>query len=101
MATSDPVTVRLFGILREQAIQHDGLTTLTLDVGASGITALQIANSLGLDTCLIEGVFVNHTVYCLDHIVLPGDRVAFVPVGTPGPHRFTLGLYSAGKSRDS
>lgn len=101
MTSSDLVTVRLFGILREQALKHDGHTTLTLEVEVSGTAALQIALSLGLDTDLIEGVFVNHTVYGLDHPVLPGDRVAFVPVGTPGPHRFTLGLYSAGRSRDS
>ena len=29
--------------------------------------------------------------------VSPGDRVAFVPYGTPGPHRVFLGLYTAGK----
>jgi len=29
--------------------------------------------------------------------VSPGDRVAFVPYGTPGPHRVFLGLYAAGE----
>ena len=46
---------------------------------------------------MIEGVFVNHTVYDLGHYVMPSDEVAFVPYGTPGPHRFYLGLYKAGK----
>jgi hypothetical protein len=33
--------------------------------------------------------------------ISPGDRVAFVPYGTPGPHRVFLGLYAAGKESDA
>ena len=40
---------------------------------------------------------MNRTVYGIGHHVDPGDRVAFVPYGTPGPHRVYLGLYKAGK----
>ena len=32
-------------------------------------------------------MFCNHRTYPIDHIIMPGDRVAFVPYGTPGPHR--------------
>ena len=44
----------------------------------------------------IEGVFVNHVVHGIGVHVSQGDRVAFVPYGTPGPHRVLLGLHSAG-----
>ena len=60
-----------------------------------------IATRLDLPHDLIEGVFCNHTVYGLDHVIRPGDRIAFVPYGTPGPHRFTLGLYDAGRGNRS
>jgi hypothetical protein len=43
---------------------------------------------------------VNHTVHGLDVWLNPGDRVAFVPFDTPGPHRVFLGLYEAGKDSE-
>ena len=66
---------------------------LHLEIAEDGESAAEIATRLGLPHDLIEGVFCNHTVYGLDHVIRPGDRIAFVPYGTPGPHRFTLGLY--------
>ena len=64
----------------------------------SGIVAAELAETIGLDTGSIEGVFVNHVLGPVTVRVMPGDRVAFVPYGTPGPHRFYLGLYDAGKA---
>ena len=40
----------------------------------------------------IEGVFINGNAGPLDRTVRPGDRVAYVPPGTPGPYRVILGL---------
>lgn len=71
-------------------------STVHLRIAEEGTTAREIASELELDLELIEGVFVNGTVYDLDHPVAAGDRIAFVPHGTPGPHRFYLGLYRAG-----
>ena len=94
---TQPVTVRIFGSLRvaceEQGLPH----TFPVEVPAVGISARELAISLNLAPELIEGVFVNHTVYRLSVTVHPGDRIAFVPHDTPGPHRFFLGLYSAGR----
>lgn len=91
-------TVRMFGLLHS-ARRAAGLpSTVDVDIPAGGVPARRVAVGLGLDTDMIEGVFVNRTVYDLDHEVLPGDRVAFVPYGTPGPHRFYLGLYRAGRA---
>ena len=62
-----------------------------------GLAARDLAVSLQLPPEKIEGVFVNHVVHGLSVHVSPGDRVAFVPYGTPGPHRVFLGLYAADK----
>lgn len=92
-------TIRMFGELRDLRRAGGLSDSVTLDLPAEGSTALEIAENLGLPLDRIEGVFVNHKVYGLDRVVMPGDRTAFVPPGTPGPHRVFLGLYQAGKSR--
>ncbi len=93
------VTVRVFGLLREVRLERGLLPSAEAEVPEDGITAGEIADELGLPRDLIEGVFCNHTVYGLGHVIRPGDRVAFVPYGTPGPHRVTLGLYDAGRGQ--
>jgi len=96
------VTVRMFGLLHLYCREHGMPSTLETTVPAAGTTGRDLAMELGLPCEQIEGVFVNRTVYGIDHPVMPGDRVAFVPYGTPGPHRVFLGLYDAGKeSRDT
>jgi molybdopterin converting factor small subunit len=97
MSIPEVVTIRLFGVLHALRCEQGLSTTIEIPVAAEGIPARAIAEDLDLPVDLIEGVFVNHKVYGLDHVVVPGDRVAFVPPGTPGPHRFFLGLYRAGQ----
>jgi len=88
----------MFGVLHS-ARRAAGLpSAVSIEIAEEGATARDIAVELGLDSGLIEGVFVNGTVYDLDHPVVAGDRIAFVPHGTPGPHRFYLGLYRAGRA---
>lgn len=97
MAEPEPVTVRMFGLLHTLRKEHRLPTTVTVEVPAAGVDAETLATQLELPIDRIEGVFCNGTVYSLDRVVMPGDRVGFVPYGTPGPHRFYLGLYAAGK----
>jgi len=97
MSEKSTATVRMFGCLYEARCERGEPTTVEVEVPTDGIAASDIALSLGLSLDLIEGVFCNATVYPLSRVVRPGDRVAFVPYGTPGPHRFSLGLYKAGK----
>lgn len=94
-----PVTVRTFGMLRALRVERGLPISVEIEVADEGTSAGEIADELGLPRDLIEGVFCNHTVYGLGHLVRPGDRVAFVPYGTPGPHRVTLGLYDAGRGQ--
>jgi len=95
--TANPITVRVFGSLRPQRDERGLPHTFTCDVPDDGISGRDLARSLDLDPDLIEGIFVNHTVHGIAVTVHPGDRVAFVPYDTPGPHRVFLGLYDAGK----
>jgi hypothetical protein len=94
------VTVRLFGVLHAMRRAAGLRTTLAVDVPAEGIPARALAQELDLPVDRIEGVFCNGDVFGLSRILRPGDRVAFVPYGTPGPHRFYLGLYDAGHEDD-
>jgi molybdopterin converting factor small subunit len=96
MQAMDVVTVRVFGVLREFQRER-GLVAETVErIPADGVSAGELAELMGLPVDSIEGAFCNHTIYGLTHVVVPGDQVAFVPYGTPGPHRYFLGLYKAG-----
>ncbi len=95
--TGTPVTVRMFGLLHLYRTERGLPTTVEFVVPDGGTTGRDLATALDLPVERIEGVFVNRTVYGIDHAVMPGDRVAFVPYGTPGPHRVFLGLYDAGR----
>ena len=97
MSDVRPATVRVFGMLCEFQRKR-GLPSETLEaIPVEGISASDLAARMGLPVDRIEGAFCNHTIYGLAHVVHPGDEVAFVPYGTPGPHRFMLGLYRAGR----
>jgi len=96
MGAREPVEVRMFGFLHSLRREAGLPSVVTVDVPAEGLSARSLAESLDLPLEMIEGVFVNRTVYGIGHHVDPGDRVAFVPYGTPGPHRVYLGLYKAG-----
>jgi hypothetical protein len=97
MADPETVTIRMFGLLQTLRKERGLPTTVTVEVPAAGVDAETLAGQLDLPIDNIEGVFCNGTVYGLDRVIIPGDRIGFVPYGTPGPHRFYLGLYAAGK----
>jgi len=91
-----PVTVRMFGLLHLLRSEQGLPSTVEVEIPDEGTTGRRLAEEIGLPCDRIEGVFVNRTVYGIDHPIMPGDRVAYVPYGTPGPHRVFLGLYKAG-----
>lgn len=63
------------------------------------ITGLALSQILGIERDDIEVIFVNGFVQGVDYMINPGDRIAFLPPGCPGPHRFCLGFY--GKNQDN
>jgi hypothetical protein len=91
------VSVRAFGVLGCLLRDRGLASPLRHPVPPQGVSAAQIAAELDLPLDRIEGVFDDHVIHNIDHTILPGHSIAFVPYGTPGPHRFFLGLYEAGK----
>lgn len=96
MTTQATTTVRMFGALHTIRKERGLEPTVEANIPPGGCVASDLAQQLDLPREKIEAVFINHLVYSLDHIIQPGDRVAFVPTGIPGPHRFLLGIYGAG-----
>jgi len=90
------IYIRMLGFLYTFRRRQGLPSSFELQLPAEGKSALAIAQELELPIDKIEAVFCNNTIYSLDHRIMPGDRVAFVPHGTPGPHRFTLGIKQAG-----
>ncbi len=97
MSTQANTTVRMFGALhtfrREQGLEPK----IEVEIPPDGRTAHDLARDLGLPMAKVEAVFVNHIVYGLNQVIKPGDRVAFIPTGIPGPARIQLGIINAGQ----
>lgn len=95
------VAVRIFGSLRPALVERGLPHEFSAEVPETGITGRELAERLCLPMEHVEGVFVNHVVHGLGIRIMPGDRIAFVADDTPGPHRFFLGLYEAGKDDEA
>lgn len=53
----------------------------------------ELTERLGIAPERVEVIFVNRKAFAADRaLIRPGDRVALVPPGVPGPHRFLLGF---------
>lgn len=60
---------------------------------AGELTGPQLLRELDIAPERVEVMFVNRKAYAADTAMIhPGDRVALVPPGVPGPHRFLLGF---------
>ncbi len=89
-----PVTVRMIAMLYGYCQQRGLPTTVRLEVPPQGRSAREIALELQLPVERIEGVFLNHRGAGLDALVHPGDRLAFVPPGTPASHPAFFGTFT-------
>jgi hypothetical protein len=87
------VTVRAIAFLDTFCKEHGLPTTMSVEVPDKGVSAFDLAGSVGLPVERIEGIFHNYRVSGLDAVVLPGDRVAFVPYGTPASHPAFFGPF--------
>lgn len=92
MSSKANTTVRMFGALHTIRKDRGLPDQAEVVVPEGGCAAEAIARDLDLPLNKIEGVFINHKAYPLDHKVEPGDRVAFIPTGVPGPARLQLGI---------
>ncbi len=57
------------------------------------VTGTELLELLHIEPAAVEVMFVNRKAHAADlACIRPGDRVALVPPGVPGPHRFLLGF---------
>ena len=94
MQTPSHVTVRSIAFLDAFCKEHGMPSTMSVEVPETGMTALALAESVGLPLALIEGIFHNYTTSGLNTLIMPGDRVAFVPPGTPASHPAFFGSFN-------
>lgn len=94
------VTVRFFGQFHNFIKKKTGNTYLEVIVPENGKIAFEIAKDIGLPIEKTEAVFRNGIINNLYDKVFPGDRIAFVPYGTPGPYRVFLGMIRENKERE-
>ena len=86
------ISIRIFGFLRRY-MDTQGLSyAFDKDIDPKGEPAYNIAVELHIPPKEIEAVFINGSVKNIYDSVFPGDRVAFIPYGTPGPYRVFLGM---------
>jgi hypothetical protein len=62
-------------------------------------TGTGLAERLEIPLDDVEIIFVNGWAQDISYTINPGDRVAFVPPGCPGPHRYYLGFVTKNKRR--
>ncbi len=65
------------------------------------ISGLDLSIEMGIDRDDIEVIFVNGFVQELSYVIHPGDRIAFLPPGCPGPYRIALGFYGKNEGNES
>ena len=57
------------------------------------VSGAELLVRLGIAAERVEVIFINRKAVPADcALIRPGDRVALVPPGVPGPHRFLLGF---------
>ncbi|NLJ78722.1 MAG: MoaD/ThiS family protein [Tissierellia bacterium] len=93
-------TIELRGFLHLNAYIKEKFGTMPVNLALDGgITGEDLAKRLDIPLDEIEVIFVNGFVQGLEFTIRPGDRVAFLPPGCPGPYRIALGFY--GKNQNN
>ncbi len=85
------IEIRAFGRLSALFKKKVRRDPLLLEVKGP-ITGNELAGKLEIPCEEIEVLIVNGVTQSLGYTIKPGDRVAFVPWGTPGPYRIFLGF---------
>lgn len=62
------------------------------------MTGEELLHFLAIDSAKVESLILNRSAIAVeDAVIHPGDRVALVPPGVPGPHRLLLGIHGQTK----
>ncbi|MCK9444503.1 MAG: MoaD/ThiS family protein [Tissierellaceae bacterium] len=92
MEEKGSIEVRGFLQLNSRLKKKFGTMPVIYELDAE-ITGEELAEKLDIDIEEVEVIFVNGFVESVDFAIKPGDRVAFLPPGCPGPYRIALGFY--------
>lgn len=88
----DTVEVRAFMDLVAVFKQRNWFIPLLVSV-KDELTGYQLLEMLNISLEKVEVVFVNGKAFIPGEVLIhPGDRVALVPPGTPGPYRVLMGF---------
>ena len=90
--TAGKVQVVFFHFLHKYMKEREMAPELFMDVGSEGVDCASLLSRLEVPEDMVEAVFINGTARSIRDKVYAGDRVAFVPPGTPGPYRVLLGM---------
>lgn len=95
-------TIELRGFLQLDAFLKKKFGTMPVFLEIDGpISGLELSKQLEIKREDIEVIFVNGFVQQVDYIINPGDRVAFLPPGCPGPYRIALGFYGKNQGNEA
>lgn len=102
MAEQSKKTIEVRGFLHLDSYfrKNYGTIPLILDLDTP-ITGVDLAERLKVPLDEIEVIFVNGFVQALDFTIQPGDRIAFLPPGCPGPYRIAMGFYSKNQNNEA
>ncbi|MCX7780801.1 MAG: MoaD/ThiS family protein [Negativicutes bacterium] len=91
--SNESIEVRGFGKLAELFRERKWSFPLEVPL-AEPVTGYALLAKLEIAADQVEAIFINGKAGQPDKIIRPGDRVALVPPGTPGPYRVLLGFVS-------
>lgn len=98
MEQQQTATIRMFGIFHTLHRERGLSPAVAIQLSPAGRPALEIARELNLPLDMVGAVYCNHCPSGLDQIIRPGDRIAFVPKGVPGPHKCLQGFPGSAES---
>ena len=102
MMENSSKTIELRGFLQLDAFLKKKFGTMPVFLEIDGpISGLELSKQLEIKRDDIEVIFVNGFVQQIDYIIHPGDRVAFLPPGCPGPYRIALGFYGKNQGNEA
>lgn len=86
------IEVTTFSFLRDVWKERNWPLPLVFNLSKE-ITGAELLSELEIPEERVEGIIVNHRAMPLEEAIIhPGDRVALLPPGTPGPYRVLLGV---------
>ena len=102
MMENSSKTIELRGFLQLDAFLKKKFGTMPVFLEIDGpISGLELSKQLEIKRDDIEVIFANGFVQQVDYIINPGDRVAFLPPGCPGPYRIALGFYGKNQGNEA